>query len=68
VKAGRVYKMPRIISPWDVPTPESILGILWMAAKLHPELSLDVAEEARAFYREFFGYELPPELAAEIDR
>ncbi len=68
VEAGRVYKMPRIISPWDVPTPESILGILWMAAKLHPELSLDVAEEARAFYREFFGYELPSELAAEIDR
>lgn len=67
-ESGRIHKMPRIISPWDVPTPESILGILWMAAKLHPALALDVAGEARAFYRDFFGYELPPELVEEIGR
>ncbi|MCD5408506.1 ABC transporter substrate-binding protein [Candidatus Bipolaricaulota bacterium] len=68
VEAGRVYKMPRVISPWDVPTPESILGIMWMAARLHPELPLDVVGEARAFYRAFFGYELSEELAEEIGR
>jgi iron complex transport system substrate-binding protein len=58
VREGRVYKMPRVFAPWDVPTPESFLGLLWMAAKLHPELGIDVVAEARAFYRDFYGYEL----------
>ena len=66
VRAGRVYKMPRVFSPWDVPTPESSLGILWMAVKLHPELPIDLATEARAFYREFYGYELPEELLLQV--
>lgn len=67
-ESGRIYKMPRIIAPWDVPTPESILGVLWMATRLHPGLPLDVMGEARSFYRDFFGYELPPELLGEIGR
>ncbi len=66
VRGGRVYKMPRVFSPWDVPTPESFLGVLWMAAKLHPELPLDLAEEVRSFYREFYHYQIPDELLAGI--
>jgi len=66
VRSGRVYKMPRVFSPWDVPTPESSLGIIWMALKLHPELSIDLAAEARAFYRDFYSYELPEGLLLRI--
>ncbi|MGY4707521.1 ABC transporter substrate-binding protein [Candidatus Bipolaricaulota sp. J31] len=66
VRAGRVYKMPRVFSPWDIPTPESFLGLLWMAAKMHPDLGIEVVPEAEAFYREFYGYELPRDLAAVI--
>lgn len=66
VRAGRVYKMPRVFAPWDIPTPESFLGLLWMAARIHPELKLDVAREAVVFYREFYGYELPQGFLAVI--
>lgn len=66
VRGGRVYKMPRVFAPWDVPTPESFLGLLWMAARMHPELAIDVVAEAREFYREFYGYELPGELLEAI--
>jgi len=66
VRSGQVYKMPRVFSPWDVPTPESFLGVIWMALKLHPGLPIDLAAEARAFYRDFYGYELPEELLLRI--
>lgn len=68
VREGRVYKMPRILSPWDIPTPESFLGLLWMAGKLHPELGIDIVAEAEAFYSRFYGYELPEEFIAVIGR
>ncbi len=66
VRERRVYKMPRVFAPWDIPTPESFLGLLWMAAKLHPDIGIDVAAEAEAFYRAFYGYELPDALVAMI--
>lgn len=66
VQDKRVFKMPRVFAPWDIPTPESFLGLLWMAAKLHPELGIDVVAEAGVFYREFYGYELPEDLIAVV--
>lgn len=66
VREGRVHKMPRVFAPWDIPTPESFLGLLWVAAKIHPGLPLDIAAEAHRFYREFYGYELPPEFLEDI--
>ncbi|HDN19483.1 MAG TPA: hypothetical protein ENF46_00095 [Candidatus Acetothermia bacterium] len=68
VRSGRVYKLPRVLAPWDIPTPESFLGIVWMALKLHPDLSLDLGVEAKRFYREFYGLELPQEVLADILR
>ena len=66
VRGGRVHKMPRVFSPWDIPTPESFLGLLWMASKIHPELDIDIASEAVSFYRDFYGYELPEDLVSVI--
>ena len=68
IQEKRVYKLPRVFAPWDIPAPESVLGILWMAEKLHPELKLDIAAEAHRFYREFFGYQLPAELLRSLGK
>jgi len=65
VKTGRVYKMPQLLFAWDLPIPESILGILWMAEILHPgRVPLDLGETIRTFYQEFYRCTLS---AAELN-
>ena len=59
VRDGRVYRMPRLIAPMDTPVPESILGVVWMAGVLYPDLvSLDLAEEASLFYATYYDFAL----------
>lgn len=65
---GKGLQAPRVFAPWDIPTPESFLGIVWMALKLHPDLPLDLEAEVKRFYREFYGLELPQEVLADILR
>jgi iron complex transport system substrate-binding protein len=47
---------------WDRPSPEAILGILWLGKSLYPERmrDVDLAQEARLFFERFYGYALPP--------
>ena len=57
LKSGNVYMSPYYIGSWDVPTPESLLGIMWLANKLYPErIPFDMAKEMRAFYTTCYGY------------
>lgn len=59
VKHGRVYKMPQLLFAWDTPIPESVLGVLWLAERLHPgQVQLDLGNTIRDFYREFYRCEL----------
>jgi len=59
VRDGRVYRMPRLIAPMDTPVPESLLGVVWMASVLYPDLiSLDLAEEAARFYATYYDFAL----------
>ncbi len=53
----KVFWFPSNITPWDYPSAESILGIKWLAQKLHPELfeDIDMSKEANDFYRKFYG-------------
>ncbi len=64
VKAGRLHEFPSYIDAWDLPTPESILGMMWLAQKLYPEqVAFDMRGEAAYFYREFYGaYPQPVKL------
>jgi iron complex transport system substrate-binding protein len=56
VSEGRVHRMPRLIAPMDTPVPESILGVVWMATLLYPDLlSLDLAGEMKHFYASYYG-------------
>lgn len=57
VQNDRLYAFPLDFQSWDQPDTRWTLGLSWMAAKLHPDLfpSFDVIEEAKAFYRDFYG-------------
>lgn len=56
VKNQRIYTPP---SPgWDFGSPRWILGLMYMANVLHPQLfNFDVMEEAKRFYRRFYQME-----------
>ncbi len=63
VRNGRVYKMPRLVAPWDSPVPDAVLGTLWLAQVLHPQKApADIAEHARDLYETFYGLTLSAEL------
>jgi len=64
---GRVYRMPKLVVPWDTPTPDSVLGIIWMAEIVHPELiDLRCANETEYFYKTFYNYALSKDEAINI--
>lgn len=60
VAGGSVYTFPSDIESWDYPTPSSVLGQLYMAYVLHPDLIGGGAfmDAATAFYKEVFGIEI----------
>jgi iron complex transport system substrate-binding protein len=57
VKHKRVYEYPSRLYPWDYPSPQTILGMLWLAKKLHPRLfdDINVQREADDFFTVFYG-------------
>lgn len=60
VKNNNITTFPSEIESWDYPTPSSILGIMWLTNKLHPEeYDKDTyTKEAKKFYKEFFNIEV----------
>lgn len=62
-KNKRVYKTPIGIYRWDAPAAETPLMMMWMAKVQQPEVfsDLDLDEEIKEFYEEFFNYELKQE-------
>jgi iron complex transport system substrate-binding protein len=58
VKNRRVYVFPSNIGWWDYPAPHCVLGLVWAAKTLHPELfdDVDVRQVADDFYRKYLGY------------
>lgn len=63
VKEDKLYTVPSEIEAWDYPQPSSILGLLWMAHILHPELvsEEEYVKEAQQFYQTYFGLEVTKE-------
>ncbi|OPY67335.1 MAG: Hemin-binding periplasmic protein HmuT precursor [Syntrophorhabdus sp. PtaU1.Bin002] len=60
VKDNAVYPCPIGAFWWDRPSPEAILGIIWLAKTLYPEVmaDIDLRKEAMLFYKTFYGYAL----------
>ncbi|MCX8094663.1 MAG: stalk domain-containing protein [Caldisericia bacterium] len=67
IKEKRVYKFPSFILSYDLPSVESILGIIWIAEKINGEiLKLDIEKEIRDFYKNIFDYNLNQKEIEEI--
>jgi iron complex transport system substrate-binding protein len=57
VQEGEIYGFPADIFGWDQPDPRWILGVTWLAGKVHPERfpGLDMKQQAAQFFEEMFG-------------
>lgn len=58
VTSGSVYQMPDKAEAWDSPVPSGILGSVWLAGVLHPDLcgENDCARIVEDYYETFFGF------------
>jgi len=54
---GQLHAFPGDLYSWDQPDPRWILGLTWLAGKLHPESfpTLDMMAEAQSFYQTLYG-------------
>ena len=68
VKNGNVIVIPSGCYYWSVRSGEGALMTPWLVSVLHPELfpDLDMTQEVKDFYSNFYGYELTDELAEAI--
>lgn len=59
VQAGRLHAFAGDIYSWDQPDPRWILGVTWMASRLHPEHlgDLDLMDEVDQFFGQMYGME-----------
>jgi iron complex transport system substrate-binding protein len=57
VKGKKLCAFAGDLYSWDQPDPRWILGLTWLAGRLHPELfpNLDMSAEARTFYQTLYG-------------
>ena len=58
VKNGNVYQLPSKAEAWDSPVPSGILGALWLANVLHPDVlsGEDCAALINDYYEAFYGF------------
>lgn len=63
VKNNQVYVAPIGGFWWDRPSPEAILGIIWLNKILYPEQTkdIDLFTQTQIFFKEFYNYELKKE-------
>lgn len=57
VKNNKVYGFATDVYSWDQPDTRWVLGLIWVADKLHPDLfpGLDIMKEVQAFYKDMYG-------------
>lgn len=68
VQEGNVYKCPLGVYRWYPPSSDTPLMLLWLAKTNYPELFEDInlEEEMKEYYIEFFGIELTDEDITKI--
>lgn len=57
VKSKQIWSFPGDMLSWDQPDPRWILGLEWLASKIHPDLfpGVDMKAEVVGFFRDFYG-------------
>ncbi len=55
---GNVYQMPAKAEAWDSPVPSGVLGSVWLAGVLHPDLfsEEDTSALIDEYYETFYGF------------
>lgn len=68
VQSGQVYRIPQGTFQWDRYSSESALQVLWAAKTIQPEYfeDIDMAQETKEFYKEYFNYDLSDEEVEAI--
>jgi len=57
VKDGKLFGFPKDVYSWDQPDTRWLLGLKWLAFRLHPAEfgQVDVLQSAREFYQSAYG-------------
>jgi iron complex transport system substrate-binding protein len=57
VKAGALYAFPGDYYSWDQPDPRWVLGLRWLALRMHPDMfpGFDMNAQIRSFYGDLYG-------------
>lgn len=57
VQEGHLYGFAADIFSWDQPDPRWILGVTWLASKIHPDRfsDLDLTDEVSRFFGQMYG-------------
>lgn len=64
---GKVYKEPLGVYRWFPPSGDAPLMLKWMAQTLNPDyFTYDMNEEIKAYYKEFYQYELTDDQVSGI--
>ncbi len=58
IKKRAIHPFPSNVGWWDYPAPHCVLGVVWSAKNLYPDLFLDIDmnEPANDFYKNFSGF------------
>jgi iron complex transport system substrate-binding protein len=67
VKAGQLFGFAGDFYSWDQPDTRWGLGVLWLATKIHPDLTqdIDILQEVERFYSDLYGLK-PAAIQAKI--
>lgn len=57
IKNSKIFAFPLDYFSWDQPDPRWILGQLWLAIKIQPELfsTINITDEFTTFYKTYYG-------------
>ena len=68
IKNKKIYSFPSNIGWWDYPAPHCVLGVVWSAKTLYPELfkDIDMMTVANEFYKRHIGHTFE-EMGGRLD-
>ena len=57
ISTQQVFRCPSSLSPWDFPSPLSVLASLWLAKRVYPDyfVDIDLLDKTNEFHRVLFG-------------
>ncbi len=68
ISTGQVFRCPSSLSPWDFPSPLSVLATLWLAKKVYPAQfsDIDLSAKVNEFHLALFGQTMD-QMGGDLD-